>query len=252
METKTKTDLTRDDLKQLVRKAANKERRILNFSILFSVIAVVAGALWLFYAYNRVRALDVEYAARVASQKAQISEKDAELKRKSEELDQKSAAVTEKQKELDQLQEGIKAFRQFSVQALSELNQNNGQGQTVNEQRTLQAIDNSLNANPKAANLLPRVYIHIGSEEQQAKAREIETALQKQGFLAPGLRNVKDRAPKLSVLKFFREAERAEATQIANLLKNFGVNAPPQYIKGFEDSTKMRPRHYEVWFGSDF
>ena len=252
MERKTDPELARKELKRLVQKAETKERRILNLSILFSILAVAAGAVWLFYAYNRVRTLDAEYAARVTSQETQLKEKDAQLKKKAEELAQTNNAVSEKQKELDQLQKDIDALRQFSVQAIGQLSKDSGQIQPIGERRTLQAIDVSLNANPKAADLLPRVYIHIGSEGQRKKAQEIAAAVQKQGFLAPGVENVKDKAPRASVLKFFREAEKGEAVQIAKIIQDLGVNASPQYIEGFENSTKMRPRHYEVWFGSDF
>jgi hypothetical protein len=241
----TRTDLTADDLKQLVNKATKKEQRILSFSILFSLIAVAGGALWLWYAYDRVQTLDQEYAARLLAQ-------DNQLKQKSQELDQKTAAVEAKQSELVQvqkevtkLQNDLETLKQFSAQNLGQLS-------AGNEQRVLEAVDMSLKANPKVAALLPRVYLHVQSEEQRAKAANIATSLQKQGFLAPGIENVRVNRLEQTVVRYFREADKDEAAQIANILQGFGIKAAPQYIKGSEDSTKMRPRHYEVWFGSDF
>lgn len=241
----TQNDLTADDLRQLVNKAAKKENRILSFSILFSVIAFGAGGLWLWYAYDRVQSLDKEYAARLVAQ-------DNQLKQKSQELDQKNAAVEAKQKELNQLQKevtqlqtDVQTLKQFSAQVTGELS-------AGNEQRTLEAVDTSLKANLKVATLLPRVYLHIQREEQRAKAKDIATSLQKQGYLAPGIESVRVNRLEQTQVRYFREGEKDEASQIVKLLQGLGFKAAPQYIKGSEDSTKMRPRHYEIWFSADF
>ncbi|HXQ70447.1 MAG TPA: hypothetical protein VN844_08175 [Pyrinomonadaceae bacterium] len=241
----SQNDLTADDLRQLVNKATKKDRRILSFSILFSVIAVAGGVLWLWYAYDRVQSLDKEYAARLAAQ-------DNQLKQKSRELDEKSAAVEAKQKELNQLQKevaqlqtDVQTLKQFSAQVTGELS-------AGNEQHALEVVDTSLRANLKVATLLPRVYLHIQREEQRGKAKDIATSLQKQGYLAPGIENVRVNRLEQTVVRYFREAEKDEVTQIVKLLQSQGVKAAPQYIRGSEDSTKMRPRHYEVWFGADF
>lgn len=241
----TQNDLTADDLRRLVNKAAKKESRIFNVSILFSVIAVVAGALWLWYAYDRVQTLDQEYAARLVA-------KDNQVKEKSRELDEKTAAVEAKQNELNQLQKevtqlqsDVQTLKQFSAQVTSELS-------VGNEQRALEVVDTSLRANLKVATLLPRVYLHIQREEQRAKAKDIATSLQKQGYLAPGIENVRVNRLEQTVVRYFRQTEKDEVTQIVKMLQSLGVKAAPQYISGSEDSTKMRPRHYEVWFGADF
>lgn len=241
----TQTDLTADDLRQLVNKATQKDRRILSFSILFSVIAVAAGVLWLWYAYDRVQSLDKEYAARLVAQ-------DNQLKQKSQELDQKNAAVEAKQKELNQLQKEVtqlqtdlQALKQFSAQVTGELS-------AGNEQRALEVVDTSLRANLKVASLLPRVYLHIQREEQRAKAKDIAASLQKQGYLAPGIENVRVNRLEQTVVRYFRQTEKDEVTQIVKTLQSQGVKAAPQYISGSEDSAKMRPRHYEIWFGADF
>lgn len=241
----TQNDLTADDLRQLVNSAAKKERRILSFSILFSVIAVAAGVLWLWYAYTRVQALDKEYAAQFAAQDIQLKQKSAELDQKTSAVEAKQKELTQVQNELTKLQSDLQALKQFSAQVSGELS-------AGNEQRVLEVVDTSLKANPKVATLLPRVYLHVQREEQRAKANNIATSLQKQGYLAPGIENVRVNRLEQTVVRYFREAEKNEATQIATILQGLGIKAAPQYIGGSEDSTKMRPRHYEVWFGSDF
>jgi len=239
----TQTDLTANDLRELVNKAAKKDRRIVSFSILFSVIAVAAGVLWLWYAYDRVQTLDQEYAARLVAQ-------DNQLKQKSQELDQKTAAVAAKQKELTQVQNEVKqlqsdlqTMKQFSAQVIS-TKLTGGNEENV--------LARSFELNPKAANLLPRVYLRFHSEEQRKKAEALTTDLQKQGFLVPETKPVNERGAAYTTIHFYRESERDEATQIAEFLRRYGVKATVEYVRGSEDSKRIRPRHYEVLFGSDF
>lgn len=239
------TDLTPDELKGLVRRAANKERRILSLSIVFSVIAVVIGVLWLWYAYNKVKTLDDQYASLIVT-------KDAQLKEKTVELDQKSKAIAEKQEELaqlqsqrDTLQKDIQALQQFFAQVQGKLSEGN-------DRQALQAIDQSFNANAKIATLLPRVYIQINDDEQREPARRVVAALQQQGFLVPGIQNVNRLGPGQSIVRYYRQAEENEAAQIVELLRKLGVNATAEYKPGHEDSQKMRPRHYDLSFGRDF
>lgn len=49
------------------------------------------------------------------------------------------------------------------------------------------AIDHAFEANPTAANLLVRVYIHIRIPSQRARAFEIARALRKAGYVVPGI-----------------------------------------------------------------
>lgn len=241
----TQTDLTADDLRQLVNKATKKENRILSVSILFSVIAVGAGALWLWYAYDRVQTLDKEYAARLVAKDNQVKEKSRELDEKTAAVDAKQKELIQVQKEVTQLQSDLQELKQFSAQV-------SGQLSADNAERGLEVVNRSLQLNPKVATLLPRVYLHIQREEQREKAKSIATALQKQGYLAPGIENVRVNRLEQTVVRYFRQAEKDEVTQIVKTLQVLGVKAAPQFISGSEDSTKMRPRHYEVWFGADF
>jgi hypothetical protein len=50
-------------------------------------------------------------------------------------------------------------------------------------------------------------------------------------------------------VRFFREGERGEANRIADILRGLQVQgAQAKYIPGYEQSTKIRPKHYEIWF----
>lgn len=237
------TDPTPDDLKRLVRRAANKERQILSLSIVFSMIAVVIGVLWLWYAYNKVKTLDDQYASLIVT-------KDAQLKEKTVELDQKSKAIAEKQGELaqlqnqrDGLQKDIQSLQQFFAQVQGKLTEDN-------DQQALQAIDQSFRANVKVATLLPRVYIQISDDEQRAPARRVVAALQQQGFLVPGIQKVNRPGPGRSIVRYYRQAEENEAARIVEVLRKVGVSATAEYKSGHEDSQGMRPRHFDLSLGT--
>lgn len=97
-------------------------------------------------------------------------------------------------------------------------------------------------------NALPtRVYIHIAREDQREKARELSRALFAKGFIAPGIELV-SKAPAHTVLKFFRQTERNIAEDIAARMQAVRIPVTIDFLPGFED--RVRPKHFEVWFGN--
>lgn len=51
-----------------------------------------------------------------------------------------------------------------------------------------------------------------------------------------------------SELRFFREVDRTEAERIGQALRDEGLSdLAVKEISGYENSTKMRPRHFELW-----
>lgn len=93
----------------------------------------------------------------------------------------------------------------------------------------------------------PNVYVHIRKEEDRSFAQSLEKGLETHGFVMPGIENVGRRAPDSSQLRYFRESEGPEAYAIVKVLTELGVEVTPQYIRGHENSTAIRPRHYELW-----
>jgi len=76
--------------------------------------------------------------------------------------------------------------------------------------------------------------------------------LQARGFLAPGIENVRARAPRLSELRYYQTDEVAQ-NDIRNLLEFFrGVGIRLGRPALIRDASNIRPRHYEIWFGEDF
>lgn len=94
----------------------------------------------------------------------------------------------------------------------------------------------------------PIVYIHIADEAQRDQAREVSRALYARNFVVPGAERVSN-SPARTVVKFFRADERAVAEQIAEIIQSLGAEARVQGARGFEN--RVRPGHFEVWFGKE-
>lgn len=113
---------------------------------------------------------------------------------------------------------------------------------------TEQAIAQVIEAEPRVARSLKRVYLHIGNEKHRERATQIAEQLKKAGYIVPGIENVGDNAPKgLTELRcsLRSDAERDEALKIIGLLQQWGVKMEPQPVK-----IAARPWQYELWFGA--
>lgn len=96
-------------------------------------------------------------------------------------------------------------------------------------------------------NVSARVYIHIREETQREAARKIELKLEEKELNVPGIEKL-DTGPNTSELRFFRKSEADEVNGIVQLLRALNVSdIEAKYIPGYENSTAMRPRHYELW-----
>ena len=100
---------------------------------------------------------------------------------------------------------------------------------------------------PRASEVPPRVYIHIANETQRAQAEAARSAIRAAGQVVPGIENV-GIGPNKTELRYFVESEAALAETISNELKAAGVDAPAIFARGF-DTSKIRPNHFELWFG---
>jgi hypothetical protein len=96
--------------------------------------------------------------------------------------------------------------------------------------------------------LLPRVYIHIRSEQDRARTASVAEKLKSSGIVVPGIERLVDRGPSASQLRYFRKSDEAQAKRIVELLASSGVVVSPRYIAGYEASDKIRPAHFELWF----
>lgn len=94
-----------------------------------------------------------------------------------------------------------------------------------------------------------RVYIHIRKKQQRDKAREIGLKLEEAGFSVPGVERLVESGPKKNQLRFFRKAEADEAAGIVDFLASLGIETELVDLSTqYENSSAIRPRHYELWF----
>ncbi|MBS1214125.1 MAG: hypothetical protein H6R26_2742 [Proteobacteria bacterium] len=92
-----------------------------------------------------------------------------------------------------------------------------------------------------------RVYFQIQSNSQTALANMLKKALEAQ-YLVPPYEIRRTGPTGASELRYFKDGEKEEAERIAATLKKAGLtDVVAKKIPGFEDSTKIRPRHFELW-----
>jgi len=114
-------------------------------------------------------------------------------------------------------------------------------------------------ANPTEALSAPRIYFQIQTEDQRNAALDLKQWLVGQKYngrraAVPGIENVGPRNLKASQLRYFHNdpSEVDWAWLIVTSLKSNCVEiSSPQLIKGYEDSTAIKPLHFELWLTPD-
>lgn len=96
----------------------------------------------------------------------------------------------------------------------------------------------------------PRIYLHVEGDADKAAASEVETLLESNGWVVPGIQRVGSTSPSTSQLRYFRDSEKSTAEAIHSALANAGHKFSLTYISGYEDSKAIRPMHFEIWFAS--
>lgn len=98
--------------------------------------------------------------------------------------------------------------------------------------------------------LKPRIYMHITDDSQKEAASRAASGLKGLEYLVPPLQKVSS-GPPVNELRYFKASEEGLAKEIAAVLEKSGVdNLRRRYIKGYESSRLIRPKHFELWFAS--
>jgi hypothetical protein len=100
-----------------------------------------------------------------------------------------------------------------------------------------------------ARNLPSRIYIHIRDDRQRDKGKQVKDKLSEEGFIIPDLIKIGEKVPDNIELRYFRKYEKDEAIRIVDMIRSLNIDAKDVYIPGYENSLKIHPRHYELWFG---
>jgi hypothetical protein len=108
-------------------------------------------------------------------------------------------------------------------------------------------LERQLSPKPASVDAVPaRLYIHIGRAEQRAGAQSAADALGAEAVVVPGI-ELRSNTPQASELRYFRMTERSEAEGMAATVRTVWPDVKARYVAGFEQSTGIRPRHYELW-----
>lgn len=116
------------------------------------------------------------------------------------------------------------------------------------------AIAEAAEGNEILAKKLPaRFYIHIADESQLAPARQLAAFLKKEGYVVPGIEKVGPKGVQGNELRYFRESDPGfpSPQQIEALLNRANAGQwNRRYVAGFEQSAKIPPGQFELWFAS--
>jgi len=102
----------------------------------------------------------------------------------------------------------------------------------------------------KAISAMPsRVYIHVASASDKTEAAGIKKILEGSSFSVPGIQVV-DASPRKSEFRYFRKREKEFAVDALNSIQS-EAEIVLRYIPGYENSSAIRDRHFEIWFSKD-
>ncbi|HEX5732247.1 MAG TPA: hypothetical protein VF131_05370 [Blastocatellia bacterium] len=105
-----------------------------------------------------------------------------------------------------------------------------------------------------AESLPPRFYIHIANEGQIPRYERLKDALEAKGYVVASYENVGDNATSINQVRYFRRGDEELAGSLAAGLfqtADQGSRWNAIYIKGYENSKRVHPGHFEIWVASD-
>jgi hypothetical protein len=101
-------------------------------------------------------------------------------------------------------------------------------------------------SSPSAVVLKPRLYIQVRSGEARDAVRDLAAKLRAAGIEVPATQ-VLDTGPSANELRYFRQSESARVMQLLTDIEAAIGKTRPEYVAGFEDSTRIRRNHFELW-----
>jgi hypothetical protein len=193
-----------------------------------------------------VQATIAANSASVAARKAELAAQ-TEQRKASAELQVSTEALRSLRESRELAQASISALNDAAVEAV---NADSDSARRLADERRQQALEDFTSATEVAVERCPagrRLYIHVADKETRAWANGMVPALQRQDFIVP---SVDVRAgPSASQVRYFRVSERQGAEDAVRALRAAGLAAvEAKYIEGSENSTAIRPCHYEAWF----
>jgi flagellar motility protein MotE (MotC chaperone) len=184
-------------------------------------------------------------ADRLSTTKQELQTTESKLNRIKEERANVEKALDSKKKELLALEAKLRVFQNAQLA----IGSSSSCGKIAQA-----AFKSAVESSPKTALILPRVYEQIANESQRLRAKVVADKLSARGYIVPGIEYVGAKAPRETQVRYFKDFEqeqtKKDVADILGTLAAAGVQATAVPIKGYETSTKIRQRHYELWFGS--
>lgn len=104
---------------------------------------------------------------------------------------------------------------------------------------------------PEPARLPARVYLQIVRDTDRAYAGAVGARLDAAGFQVLSTEYVRDAAPLQNTeLRYYKKADEPDAQRLLQALRAAGEPNTVLLYLGLESNTRVRPRHYEVWFAA--
>ncbi len=113
------------------------------------------------------------------------------------------------------------------------------------------ALDQAFDADPGAAKILVRVYIHIHAENQRSHAQQVARALRAAGYIVPGI-DIKPQAVKVSQVHYYSNdgQSQSDAEAIAKAASAAGIQVITRQVPP-SPMDKNKPRAYGLWLADD-
>lgn len=164
-----------------------------------------------------------------------------ELNSLNKELVGLNKAVADKRGELVQTQRELEFVQE-------NLKQSNGALRTIDS-----VSSRGVDVEPPPSEIPARVYIQIAHESQRDQARAVVRQLQAAGYVVPGIENVEGKArPQfISDIRYYAGSG-TNLEDLADIKRRLAVLGVNLELKPLPASSRVRPRHYEIWFGDDF
>lgn len=100
-------------------------------------------------------------------------------------------------------------------------------------------------------NITPRVYIQMRASPASLELEDqLRTGLKRMGYSVPPTEIVAN-VPATTEIRYYRKSDVKDAIQIMRLLEESVVGVRIKYLPGYENSTTVRPGHFEIWIGAD-
>ncbi|HZP05094.1 MAG TPA: hypothetical protein VFB43_09350 [Terracidiphilus sp.] len=113
------------------------------------------------------------------------------------------------------------------------------------------ALDQAFEADPNAAKLLVRVYVHIHEQPQRRRAVEIARALRAAGYIVPGV-DIKPESVSESEVHYYSSDSQSlsDANAIVKVVTSTGIACKTRQVPQAQ-TDRLKARAYGLWIGTD-